>query len=286
MGGTRCVFWHRYAPLPTQITALQAIHYILLAAFVPPLLSIFTAPAALRFEGGPAQVGMIIDWRELASQPTWDWDMLTQLVNMYTGWTAKGQDAPRWTDAEQAAVHNWTAGSVWLDVAYINGSAVPQVLPPSAFRWNDTQASDARNDSVATSATPAPSNTLLQQETQLEQWEWHKTHDVRRGWAISFGWLLTIIFDVQVLYYLVRKPTHVLDFVCTMHVVHFLITSWYAGSIPYSLYWWLVMALHATLCIVCAERFAIQREMRVGFSEHQLLESHGTDAMELNELRD
>ncbi|WFD20920.1 hypothetical protein MCAP1_003175 [Malassezia caprae] len=260
---------HGWDPLRilAQITALQAIHYILLAAFVPPLLSIFTEPAALRFEGGPAQVGMIIDWRELASQPTWDWDTLTQLVNMYTGWTVKGQDAPEWTDAEQAAVRNWTAGAVWLNVAYINGSAVPQVLPPPTFRWNDTQ-NDARNETGAVPATPEPSNTLLQQEAQLEQWEWHKTHDVRRGWAISFAWLLTILFDVQVLYYLVRKPTHVLDFVCTMHLVHFLLTSWYAGSIPYSLYWWLVMVLHATLCIVCAERLAIQREMLARITWH------------------
>lgn len=249
---------------------------------MPPLLSIFTAPAALRFEGGPAQVGMIIDWRELASQPTWDWDTVTQLVNMYTGWMSKDQPTPTWTDAEQIAVRNWTAGSVWLDVAYINGSAVPQVLTPSAFRWNDTQTNEERNETNVSE----PGNTLLQQEMQLEQWEWHRTHDVRRGWAISFAWLLTILFDVQVLYYLVRKPTHVLDFVCTMHFVHFLLTSWYAGSIPYSLYWWLVMVLHAMLCIVCAERLAIQREMRVGFSEHQLLESHGTDAMELNERRD
>ena len=66
---------HGWDPLRivAQICAIQCIHYILLAAFVPPLLSIFTASAALRFEGGPAQVGMLIDWRELASQPTWDW---------------------------------------------------------------------------------------------------------------------------------------------------------------------------------------------------------------------
>ncbi|WFD28693.1 hypothetical protein MNAN1_003706 [Malassezia nana] len=284
---------HGWDPLRilAQITALQAIHYILLAAFVPPLLSIFTAPAALRFEGGPAQVGMIIDWRELASKPTWDWNVLTQWVHMYKGEGSSGRNVPTWTEAEQEAVRQWTAGSVWLHGAYVNGTNVPLVLSPSHFRWNDTLSTEARNETETatapgTATTPGTSPTLLQQETQLEQWEWHRTHDVRRGWAISFAWLLTVVFDVQVLYYLVRKPTHVLDFVCTMHFVHFLLTSWYARSLPHSLYWWLVMVLHATLCIVCTERLAIQREMRVGFSEHQLLETAGADAMEMNERRD
>lgn len=83
-------------------------------------------------------------------------------------------------------------------------------------------------------------------------------------------------------YYLVRKPTHVLDFVCTMHFIHFLITTNYAGAVPVSLYWWLVMFAHACLCIVCTERLAIQREMRVGFTEHMLLESHGNEPIELS----
>ncbi|KAL4400315.1 hypothetical protein ACI68E_003232 [Malassezia pachydermatis] len=188
---------HGWDPLRivAQILALQTIHYILLAAFVPPLLAIFTEKAALRFEGGPAQVGMMLDWREIASRPTWDWDSWAQLVDLYTGWNTTGKSTPMWTPAESDAVANWTAGSLWLQVAFVNGSSVPEVIQPSMFQWNDTSESMAQTDISTPTPTAAPSQTLFQQEQQLEQWEWHRTHDVRRGWAISAAWMLTIFFE-------------------------------------------------------------------------------------------
>lgn len=178
----------------TQIAAVQAIHYILLATFVPPLLSIFTKTESLRFEGGPAQVGMIIDWRELASQPTWDWESLSQLVNMYTGWQPKDRPAPptHWTPAEVSAVTNWTAGSIWIYERAKNGSAYPVAVPPSAFAWNTT---DSTLSNAPSDPAPNATSSIARQERQLEQWEWHRTHDVRRGWAISFAWGLTVFFE-------------------------------------------------------------------------------------------
>lgn len=236
-----------------QIALLQASHYVLLAAFVPPLLAIFTAPAALRFEGGPAQVGMIVDWRELASQPTWEWTPLMQLVNP---WGAPTNISAPVSPAEQRAFEQWTAGSVWLH------AAEPLVVPAANFSWKGELTHAAAANTTETS-----------QEAKLEQWEWQITHDAKRGWAISAAWLLTVPFDVQVLYYLVRKPTHMLDFVCTMHLLHSGVTSLYAKALPVSLYWWIVMFVHACACIVFSERLAIQREMRVGFTEHQELEA-------------
>jgi len=32
------------------------------------------------------------------------------------------------------------------------------------------------------------------------------------------------------------------------------------------------MIVHASLCIILAERFAIQREMRMGFTDHAVLD--------------
>lgn len=244
---------HGWDPLRivAQICAIQCIHYILLAAFVPPLLSIFTASAALRFEGGPAQVGMLIDWRELASQPTWDW------AKTSTNTTTPAAFTPQ----ESAAVANWTAGTLWL-----SDQGTVRTLPPAAYVWNESDAGPAQNSVLTVPATSAVSL----QELQLEQWEWQHTHDSRRGWAITAAWALTVFFDVQVLYYLVRKPTHVLDFVCTMHLLHLIVTSYVAGALPVSLYWWTVMFVHASLCILFAEHMAIQREMRVGFREPTL----------------
>ena len=64
-----------------------------------------------------------------------------------------------------------------------------------------------------------------------------------------------------------------LDFVTTMHMLHFGVSSLYAKSLPVSLFWWLVMFIHGSACIVLSERLAIQREMRVGFTEHEELET-------------
>ena len=243
-----------------QICVLQCVHYILLATFVPPLLSIFTESAALRFEGGPAQVGMMLDWREVASKPTWDWTHLMDLV----GWKPSDEaPAMPWTPTEQAALSDWTAGSIWLQGSNASGPVEPTVVAPSRFRWNDTS---------PTLTNDVPPSTTDSVEQQLEAWEYRRTHDKRRGWAISAAWMLTVFFDVQVLYYLVRKPTHVLDFVSTMHFTHLLITTWVAGAVPYALYWWALMIVHASLCIILAERFAIQREMRMGFTDHAVLD--------------
>lgn len=53
-----------------QIVALQTLHYLTLAILVPPLLSIFADPLALDFEGGAANIAMIMDWREMAGRGT------------------------------------------------------------------------------------------------------------------------------------------------------------------------------------------------------------------------
>ncbi|WFD00337.1 hypothetical protein MYAM1_003085 [Malassezia yamatoensis] len=259
---------HGWDPLRilAQIVSIQCIHYTLLAAFVPPLLSIFTAKAALQFEGGPAQVGMLIDWRELAGQPTWDWTKIGASASSNLEVTGA---------QEQQAISNWTAGSLWLEP---NPNKI-LTLPVESYVWNQT--GKDLPDSVL--KVPATSAVSLQ-ELQLERWEWQHTHDSRRGWAITVAWALSVFFDAQVLYYLVRKPTHVLDFVCTMHFFHFGITSYFAGTVPVSLYWWTVMFIHGSLCIVLAERMAIQREMRIGFSE-PLMEAGTGEILEMQEPR-
>ncbi|KAH9913085.1 integral membrane protein S linking to the trans Golgi network-domain-containing protein [Epithele typhae] len=54
----------------SQILALQTLHYLSLSLLVPPLLVIFADPTSLEYEGGAANVGMILDWREMAGRPT------------------------------------------------------------------------------------------------------------------------------------------------------------------------------------------------------------------------
>ncbi|KAM5541326.1 hypothetical protein V8D89_004880 [Ganoderma adspersum] len=56
--------------LISQIIALQTLHYLTLSFLIPPMLSMFAEPGSLEYEGGAANVGMIMDWREMAGRPT------------------------------------------------------------------------------------------------------------------------------------------------------------------------------------------------------------------------
>ncbi|CAK5267424.1 unnamed protein product [Mycena citricolor] len=56
--------------LISQIVSMQSLHYLTLSLCVPLLLAIFAEPSSLHYEGGAANVGMVMDWREMAGQPT------------------------------------------------------------------------------------------------------------------------------------------------------------------------------------------------------------------------
>ncbi|KAJ7230527.1 integral membrane protein S linking to the trans Golgi network-domain-containing protein [Mycena pura] len=56
--------------LISQIVSVQSLHYLTLSLFIPPLLGIFAEPTSLNYEGGAANVGMVMDWREMAGRPT------------------------------------------------------------------------------------------------------------------------------------------------------------------------------------------------------------------------
>ncbi|KAI6149622.1 integral membrane protein S linking to the trans Golgi network-domain-containing protein [Pisolithus tinctorius] len=58
------------ALLISQIISMQTLHYLVLSVLIPPLLSLFAEPSSLLYEGGAANVGMIMDWREMAGKPT------------------------------------------------------------------------------------------------------------------------------------------------------------------------------------------------------------------------
>ncbi|KAF7370925.1 hypothetical protein MSAN_00726400 [Mycena sanguinolenta] len=56
--------------LVSQIVSMQSLHYLTLSICVPPLLNLFAEPTSLNYEGGAANVGMVMDWREMAGRPT------------------------------------------------------------------------------------------------------------------------------------------------------------------------------------------------------------------------
>ena len=86
----------------TQITALQTIHYTILAAMVPAMLAVFADTSSLMFEGGPTQVGMVFDWHQLAGSPTYDWKSPTT----ESWWNSSGPI--------DSAITQWNLDNIWI----------------------------------------------------------------------------------------------------------------------------------------------------------------------------
>lgn len=52
---------------------MQCLHYLVLALVLPPLLSLLVFNrTALNFQGGPASLSLLLDWREIAGIPITD----------------------------------------------------------------------------------------------------------------------------------------------------------------------------------------------------------------------
>lgn len=81
---------------------------------------------------------------------------------------------------------------------------------------------------------------------------------------------LTSRSSIIPIYYLVRKPTLVLDFACTLTFLHVVITSYHAGGIPTTFFFWAVMIVGTVLMIIGAEqvRLALSRLVSSLMSSH------------------
>ncbi|KAN0063741.1 hypothetical protein ACQY0O_003791 [Thecaphora frezii] len=212
----------------SQIASLQALHYLLLCVLIPPLLSIFSSPTALAFEGGSTQVGMVLDWRELSGLPTWDWNP------SLTSW------GPTSSNGRVGQAVEWK-NAVWDQ----DGKQLKAVDETDRINQGEEKG-----------------------EEGLRKWEWTHTKDDARGWCIAAAWLGSCAFDIILLVFLVRRPTHILDHALTLHFNHFVITSYYSASLPTSFFWWCTMTVHAGITIVWAEQLAIKRELNRSIGHH------------------
>lgn len=72
--------------------------------------------------------------------------------------------------------------------------------------------------------------------------------------------------SIAPLYYLVRRPTHILDFSLTLTFIHLILTSYYAKSFPTSIFFWVVMSSGAIMMIVVAEQVGRPERCELMFS--------------------
>ncbi|GMK58608.1 hypothetical protein CspeluHIS016_0600500 [Cutaneotrichosporon spelunceum] len=111
---------------------------------------------------------------------------------------------------------------------------------------------------------------------------WDYGVDSKRGWIIGVAWIAACAVDIVPLYYLIRRPTHILDFALTLHFLHLLFTTYYAKAFPTSFFYWVVQALGAILMIVFGEQLCVKREMS---SELDIAWNPGAEEIELGDPR-
>ena len=71
-------------------------------------------------------------------------------------------------------------------------------------------------------------------------------------------------YSVYFLYTLVRRPRLILDFTLTLVLIHLVLTTYYSGALPSSLFVWCVLAVGAVGTVIGAEQLCVRREMREG----------------------
>lgn len=101
---------------------------------------------------------------------------------------------------------------------------------------------------------------VKEEEEKEEMWDYGV--DKKRGWVIAGTWMLAFAIDILPLYYIIRRPTHILDFALTLIFNHFILTTYYSASFPTSIFYWLVQACGAVLMVVSAEALCVRREMK------------------------
>ncbi|KAH8108654.1 hypothetical protein DFH11DRAFT_1632393 [Phellopilus nigrolimitatus] len=188
----------------SQIVSLQALHYLTLSFLIPPLLWVFAEPNALSYEGGAANVGMVMDWREMAGWPT---------VHGLQGDDRRGWSVFR---GAYSGGHKVGTGS-WVD-PFKDGN--------SYYQWDGRtdRCGDGSSHSVGWSQLSPTSTTLRACQTAAPGARLHGNASVN----------------------------------------HVVLTTYYSGALPASLFFWLVVLIGAAATVIAAEQLCLRREMHEG----------------------
>ncbi|EGN97068.1 hypothetical protein SERLA73DRAFT_185347 [Serpula lacrymans var. lacrymans S7.3] len=105
--------------LISQIVSMQTLHYLTLSLIIPPCLAMFAEKSLLIYEGGPANVGMVMDWREMAGLPTVPITPGQGRWNQYTGaWSMGKKVGSGWQEGQWDGTtdpkRGWTLAFCWM----------------------------------------------------------------------------------------------------------------------------------------------------------------------------
>ncbi|TFK73734.1 hypothetical protein BDN72DRAFT_761048 [Pluteus cervinus] len=109
--------WDPVLLISQDIVSMQTLHYLTLSFFVPPLLTYFAEQESLAYEGGASNVGMVMDWREMAGRPTVRGIQGEEWWNAFAGaWSGGRKVGHNWHDFEGRTdpIRGWIIAFCWM----------------------------------------------------------------------------------------------------------------------------------------------------------------------------
>ncbi|KAI8452435.1 integral membrane protein S linking to the trans Golgi network-domain-containing protein [Phakopsora pachyrhizi] len=218
-----------------------------------------------RIQGGPSNVAMIMDWRELIGIGTID-----QSLNLN----------------HQHSQRTWENGN------YVHGKLLPPSLgrkPSTSKKFNPrdgifkrlnhrriSMRSDLGGGTVddgfrgvgvvvERSYDEIIDKNLISNQTLVNlSSPKDPAADSRRSWVLSISWFMSSMIGVLFLYQIVRRPIHIMDHSLTICLNHLILTTYYSSRFPNSIWFYFVMITSSIFQIVWSENLCVRREMREG----------------------
>ncbi|KAF7722152.1 hypothetical protein EC973_003665 [Apophysomyces ossiformis] len=86
--------------------------------------------------------------------------------------------------------------------------------------------------------------------------------DTVSGWALGFIWLLNGILSIPLIVFIVQRAKLVLDFVLTLHAIHFVLVWMHNKQCPTSGAWWIVQIVNVIVMTLGGEWASMRLEMK------------------------
>lgn len=178
-----------------KILSLQCLHYLTLSLVLPGLLAAFTLDGqALRYQGGPTSLSLILDWREIAGIPPlnraipWPWGAHTITKEERLDLERMGLLTSNVDDMN--GINKW-----WEWELYLQSDSLHWIKDHGAgIAWSGRKASvGAGGEHEGADLIVQGDKAPLQPPPRYSQAGWWPifARDSSRGWIIVFAWALT-----------------------------------------------------------------------------------------------
>lgn len=240
---------------------MQAIHYLTLCFIIPPLLQVFAEQTSLAYEGKRPPKSIVA---ASSSHQVIRWcckyrvyyglarDVFTAHYQGVTGAESAGLERLYW------CLQWWEESRTWCS-------------------WRNVNSHVGRTTRHETRLVHS-----LRVVDRVYNW-------VSLRWAMMYYFHIIAnisVSSVYFLYFFVRRPRLILDFVSTFVLNHVILTTYYAAALPLAVFFWATILGGAFLTITAAEQLCVKRELREGLAvgERMSSDASGDRSLELEPL--